>query len=192
MQWIKLETNFWQSRTAYVLEKECGKNGIIIYLKLLAAIGKDIHTESDVKFAFKNGWTKSLKDWTHVCTTSAWCLSSWLTRAAHADVVMVTTAEDKRITLKFKNLEEFIHRDALSSKGRISNKELKLLSGRPVAPIDKIREDNIIKGIPKIFGSENSYRIPEFKISQAKRQQKELLEKHRGDGLAPLGPTTPK
>lgn len=140
MKWIKLETNFFDSETCHILEEQMGYRGIIVYLRFLATIGKDIQSADDVEFAHIHGWTKTLKDWAHCCRSNTRCIKHMLQLLSNCGKCLIQFDDRNRCNVKFKNLREFVDYKALSSKFRKPiNDDFDSILDTQLGPEDKIR-----------------------------------------------------
>lgn len=120
MKWHKFEAGFWDSETADLLDQKFGSNGIVIYLRIISAITRDIHTWEDVKYAHENGWTKSIQDWARVAKYRSDSVTRVLHYLSTLGKLTISEVSNSRCNLRLKNLHEFVHRDALSSHHRKS------------------------------------------------------------------------
>lgn len=117
MKWVKLNSNFFETQTAAILEESLGPNGPLAYIKIITSIGRDINSAEEVRYFHEQGWTKSAKNWRKITGLSPLKFDRFLQISAEMFKISVKKI-GIFITLNFKNSTEFVDLRALSSKSR--------------------------------------------------------------------------
>jgi hypothetical protein len=194
VKWHKFSPDFWESETHDLLLHKHGEKGIVAYLRIISRIALELQTAEAVRYCHEFGWEKSLKDWARVIKfRPEFCFRFFRSLHETNKFFVENKCEDGpiRINLKIKNLREFVHPEALSSKER---KLLGPVPGGPAGgPTGLTREDKKKKIYKGEIMSTQLAAIGGFPVSTQSVNKAEWREKIRAQAALVRGtpPTTP-